>query len=85
MRRFDDWIHDNVDALVAGAFVVIMSIMALLMSGCSSYTVVAADRELVPVREVGDGRYVFDASEGCTGWYVPNAVMLEMAEALEGI
>lgn len=84
MRRFDDWLHDNADALVAGAFVVIMGAMALLMGGCSTYTVVAADRRLVPVRhapEVSDEVYLRTEVKDATGWYVPDAVMLELMEA----
>ena len=83
MRRLDDWLHDNADALVAGAFVVIMGAMALLMGGCSSYTVVAADRRLVPVRhapEVSADVYLRTEGKNATGWYVPDALMLELME-----
>ena len=60
---------------------------AIFLSGCKSYTVVAADREVIPVRqsnaiegEVTRRTYV-EAEEDATGWYVPDAVMLELLEA----
>ncbi len=54
-----------------------------LLCGCSAYTVVPADREMVPVRrapEVSPDVYL-RTREGATGWYVPDAVMLELLEA----
>lgn len=60
--------------------------LAVAFCGCRSYTVVAADREVVPIRAtVPDAAanrhtYVEDA-DAATGWYVPDAVMLELLEA----
>ncbi len=53
------------------------------LAGCSTYTVVPADREMVPVRhapEVSPGIYL-RAQGDATGWYVPDAVMLELLGA----
>lgn len=68
-------------------FVVLFGICVLFASGCRTYTVVAADREVVPVKqsnaiegEVARRTYV-EAVEDATGWYVPDAVMLELLEA----
>ena len=68
-------------------FVVLFGICVLFAAGCQTYTVVAADREVVPVRqsntiegEVTRRTYV-EAVEDATGWYVPDAVMLELLGA----
>lgn len=58
----------------------------LSFAGCSSkMTVVASDRLLVPVRQVDETTYRREASEACTGWYVPNAVLLDMVKQLEDL
>ena len=73
--------------LTALLFAVLFGICVLFAAGCRTYTVVAADREVVPVRqsnaiegEVTRRTYV-EAEEGAAGWYVPDAVMLELLEA----
>lgn len=54
----------------------------LTYTGCHTYTVVPADREAVPVKQTGDNPRVYtEATEDATGWYVPDAVMLELLEA----
>ena len=92
---------------VLAAAVVILA--AILGSGCApTYTVIPADREVVPVKAAdaageqrtengacsaeganlprlqnapaGRRMYV-EAEEGATGWYVPDATMLELLEA----
>ena len=72
--------------LVLGTLVAI-AVAAYLLCGCRTYTVVPADREVVPVRqsnviegEVTRRTYV-ETEEGATGWYVPDSVMLELLEA----
>lgn len=69
---------------LAAVTMMAMVALALLSSGCRTYTVVAADREVVPVCQNGtlDGKktYVEDDASA-TGWYVPDAVMLELLEA----
>ena len=72
--------------LVLGTLVAI-AVAAYLLCGCRTYTVVAADREVVPVRqsnviegEVTRWTYV-ECEDGATGWYVPDSVMLELLEA----
>lgn len=72
--------------LVLGTLVAI-AVAAYLLCGCRTYTVVAADREVVPVRqsnviegEVTRRTYV-ETEDGATGWYVPDSVMLELLEA----
>ncbi|HIV09540.1 MAG TPA: hypothetical protein IAC79_05455 [Candidatus Spyradenecus faecavium] len=53
---------------------------ALLISGCRTYTVVAADREVIPLVQRPDGSFV-EGTDGSQGWYVPDAVMLRLLEA----
>ena len=70
-----------VDTLVAGAVMVGFFGLLALAGGCSSgYVVVAADREVVPVRAI-DGTFyerTADKDGTATGWYVPDAVMLDL-------
>lgn len=85
MRRCDDWLSavwTSILFVIVGAFVVSA---AMLFCGCSSYTVVPADRQMVPVRAAGDGVYVDEPGGACTGWYVPKATMLEIVNDLNGI
>lgn len=87
MDRWDDW-DDGKSTWVTIALMFVMAVIVLLFCGCAPrYTVVAADREVVPVRqsnaiegEVTRRTYV-EAVEDATGWYVPDAVMLELLEA----
>lgn len=73
--------------LTALLFAVLFGICVLFAAGCRSYTVVAADREVIPVRQSnaieGDvtRRTYVEAVEDATGWYVPDAVMLELLGA----
>lgn len=73
---------ENVILLLAlGALALIL---ALFGTGCSTYTVVSADRRLVPVRhapEVSADVYYRTEGKDATGWYVPDAVMLELMDA----
>ena len=65
--------------ILVGALVCLAAIFG---SGCSTYTVIPADREAVPVKQTGDNPRVYtEATEDATGWYVPDAVMLELLEA----
>lgn len=69
---------------LAAVAMTVMVALALLGSGCRTYTVVAADREVVPVCQNGtlDGKKTYIETEAdATGWYVPDAVMLELLEA----
>lgn len=69
---------------VLGALVLALG---AICSGCAPrYTVVAADREVVPIRatvpdEATRRRTYVEAEADATGWYVPDAVMLELLEA----
>lgn len=54
--------------------------LAAVFCGCRTYTVVAADREVVPLAPCEDGKFEV-TEEGSTGWYVPDAVMLELLDA----
>jgi len=69
------------DTLVAGAVMVGLFGLLALAGGCASgYVVVASDREVVPVRAV-DGTFyerTADKDGSATGWYVPDAVMLDL-------
>ena len=64
---------------LAVALIVLVCVM-----GCHTYTVVPADRRMVPVRhapEVSDEVYLRTEGKDATGWYVPDAVMLELLDA----
>ena len=69
------------------AVAIVIAVAAYLLCGCRTYTVVPADREVVPVRqsnviegEVTRRTYV-ETEDGATGWYVPDATMLQLLEA----
>ncbi len=69
---------------LAAVAMTVMVALALLGSGCRTYTVVAADREVVPVCQNGtlDGKKTYiETEEGATGWYVPDSVMLDLLDA----
>ena len=57
----------------------------LTYAGCRTYTVVPADREVVPVAPQDpdpQGRRVYvEMEDGATGWFVPDPVLLELLEA----
>ena len=57
----------------------------LTYTGCHTYTVLPADREVVPVAPQDpdpQGRRVYvEMEDGATGWFVPDPVMLELLEA----
>lgn len=57
----------------------------LTYTGCHTYTVLPADREVVPVAPQDpdpQGRRVYvEMEDGATGWFVPDSVMLELLEA----
>ena len=74
-------IENAIFLLALGALAIIF---ALFGAGCSTYTVVSADRRLVPVRhapEVSDEVYYRTEGKDATGWYVPDALMLEILDA----
>lgn len=71
--------------LLLGTLVAI-AVAAYLLCGCRTYTVVPADREVVPVRQTApdaaaDRRTYVEADKDATGWYVPDSVMLELLDA----
>ena len=67
-------------ALILGA-----ALAALALCGCTTYTVLPADREVVPVAPQDpdpQGRRVYvEMEDGATGWFVPDSAMLELLEA----
>lgn len=65
------------------AFAIIGGALACLTySGCSTYTVVPSDREAVPVKQTGDSPRVYtEAVDDATGWYIPDATLLDLLEA----
>lgn len=66
----------------AAVAMTVMVAIALLSSGCRTYTVVPADREVIPVKQVqGDPRTYVEAVDDATGWYVPDATLLDLLEA----
>lgn len=68
------------DWIILLLFFALFGICVLFASGCRTYTVVASDREVVPVAPCEDGKFEV-TEEGSTGWYVPDAVMLELLDA----
>lgn len=85
--KIEPELGDGCGCLIAALVAFAVCLAAILGSGCAPrYTVVAADREVVPIRAtVPDAAanrrtYVEDAA-GATGWYVPDAVMLELLDA----
>lgn len=85
MKSWDDeWLKGKAGAWLASALMAAVAVTALLLCGCSTYTVVSADRRLVPVRhapEVSADVYYRTEGKDATGWYVPDAVMLELMDA----
>lgn len=70
---------------LAAALILGAALAALALSGCTTYTVLPADREVVPVAPQDpdpQGRRVYvEMEDGATGWVVPDAVMLELLDA----
>lgn len=52
-------------------FLMLPLLVILFVGGCKTYTVVASDREVVPI-----------VHEGVDGWFVPNATMLDIMDKL---
>lgn len=80
-------ILDRRERIENGILLLALCALALILTfgtGCSTYTVVSADRRLVPVRhapEVSADVYYRTEGKDATGWYVPDAVMLELMDA----
>lgn len=71
---------DIADCLVlAVAFGALFGVL-VCVAGCHTYTVVAADYHAVPIKQTGPETYE-RAVEDATGWYVPDALMLELLDA----
>ena len=69
---------------LAAALILGAALAVLALCGCHTYTVLPADREVVPVRDMGTipkKTYVENEGPDATGWYVPDSVMLELLEA----
>lgn len=70
---------------LAAALILGSALAALALCGCTTYTVLPADREVVPVAPQDpdpQGRRVYvEMEDGATGWFVPDSVMLELLEA----
>lgn len=80
MKKPDNWLRDYIDVILGGVVVALLCALALLASGCATYTVVPADYHAVPVKQTGEATYEH-AVEDATGWYVPDALMLELLDA----
>lgn len=64
------------------AALVVLAVAAYLLCGCASYTVVPSDREAVPVKQIQSNPNVYqEASSDATGWYLPDAVLLDLLDA----
>ena len=65
----------------------LVCLAAIFGSGCTPrYTVIPADREVVPIRqtvtdEAAKRKTYVEDDAGATGWYVPDAVMLDLLNA----
>ena len=70
---------------LAAALILGSALAALALCGCTTYTVLPADREVVPVAPQDpdpQGRRIYvEMEDGATGWFVPDSVMLELLEA----
>lgn len=66
------------------AVIVGLAVLAFLVFGCAPRTVVIpADREVVPIRqtvtdEAARRKTYVEDDAGATGWYVPDAVLLDL-------
>lgn len=69
--------------ILACAAVWALVALAACLQGCApAYTVVSADREAVPVRQTQEAPRAYEeAVEGAIGWYVPDAVLLDLLDA----
>ena len=75
---------DIADYLLLAVALCALFVLLFCVGGCHTYTVVSADRRLVPVRhapEVSADVYYRTEGKDATGWYVPDAVMLELMDA----
>ena len=79
MKRIDDWLRDYIDVILGGFLVTLLCALAQLAFGCNTYTVVPDDYHAVPVKQTGEATYEH-AVEDATGWYIPDALMLELLE-----
>lgn len=82
--------EEEKDALVDGCLWLIAAVgsivivLAALASGCAPRTVVIpSDREVVPIRqtvsdEAAKRKTYVEDDAGATGWYVPDAVLLDL-------
>lgn len=70
---------------LAAALILGSALAALALCGCTTYTVLPADREVVPVAPQDpdpQGRRIYvEMEDGATGWFVPDSVMLELLDA----
>lgn len=78
----NDW-DDGKSTWVTSALMMVMAVIVLLFFGCAPrYAVIPADREVIPVKQTGDSPRVYtEASEDATGWYIPDATLLDLLEA----
>lgn len=70
---------------LAAALILGAALAALALCGCTTYTVLPENREVVPVAPQDpdpQGRRIYvEMEDGATGWFVPDSVMLELLEA----
>lgn len=69
--------------LIAAIIGFAVCVAVALSSGCTPrYTIIPADRECIPVKQIQAAPAVYqEAGDDATGWYVPDATMLELLEA----
>ena len=78
---------DGCGCLIAALVAFAVCLAAIFGSGCTPrYTVIPADREVVPIRatvpdEAAHRRTYVEDPDAATGWYVPDATMLELLDA----
>lgn len=70
---------------LAAALILGAALAALALCGCTTYTVLPADREVVPVAPQDPDpqgcRVYVEMEDGATGWFVPDSVLIELLEA----
>lgn len=74
---------DGCGCLIAVIVAAVVILAAILGSGCTPrYTVIPADRECIPVKQIQEYPAVYQETRSdATGWYIPDAVLLDLLDA----
>lgn len=76
-------VNKDLDNVLHRALLLLLVPLAFL-GGCTTYTVVPADREVLPVERI-DSDFFKVSQEGgqVDGWYVPTAVFLDLRDKIK--